>query len=608
MELSDREMKILKTIEKRSIIQQNDLLDIIDAKSNATVFEDIKKLILQNMIFDYRIGQYRFYELSPHQTFYKNLIMQIKNRIKQLRLILKNIENKSVKYGSEVLHLICRNFMTYHYDSIYFKNRINFIIYYRDHDEMSIYRKDIIKNISKPKNTTKYNLFGMSIKSINDIHVECNHTYEKYMILMHDRNKKKISKKRFLMDRKIELLKNDYIALHHQFDIFEKYSTMYIKDNLHINKINDDDHSNNNDHYIEKNQASKLNEPQSDEPQSDEPQSDEPQSDEPRKEILEIISYHGSPTRKSIINILDNQRGSMAPNTIIKHIADLIDEKTIYSFMQGKNIAYHLSDDTIYVNSKKQIDEKIKQWYDILSKLEQKSEVYDIDVQRGILNCLNKSFTMLQKFNKNMSKKYAEYEEILKCETYIHEMFITIYQKTDIEKSLKNVLDKCKETRQILYNIDELDKHTFQSHKPIKYLNDNLNQLQNTKNDLKKLYCKKIGYGDPKIQKMFEDVFINIDEMINMLSKKSLKNRDEFNKLFRNIDELLTDIHANNIHMASLEINLISLRTNMIRDHTFNNKNFDELIEHLIYLFKYLDNYKSIRELIIDCCRTNKYL
>ena len=68
MELSDREMKILKTIEKRSIIQQNDLLDIIGTKSNATVFEDIKKLILQNMIFDYRIGQYRFYELSPHQN------------------------------------------------------------------------------------------------------------------------------------------------------------------------------------------------------------------------------------------------------------------------------------------------------------------------------------------------------------------------------------------------------------------------------------------------------------------------------------------------------------------------------------------------------------
>ena len=98
MELSDREMKILKTIEKRSIIQQNDLLDIIGAKSNTTVFEDIEKLILQNMIFDYRIGQYRFYELSPHQTFYKNLIIQINNRIIQLTLILKNIENKSTKY------------------------------------------------------------------------------------------------------------------------------------------------------------------------------------------------------------------------------------------------------------------------------------------------------------------------------------------------------------------------------------------------------------------------------------------------------------------------------------------------------------------------------
>ena len=40
--------------------------------------------------------------------------------------------------------------------------------------------------------------------------------------------------------------------------IFEKYSTMYIKDNQHINEIYDDDHSNNNDHYIEKNQVSKL--------------------------------------------------------------------------------------------------------------------------------------------------------------------------------------------------------------------------------------------------------------------------------------------------------------------------------------------------------------
>ena len=207
-----------------------------------------------------------------------------------------------------------------------------------------------------------------------------------------------------------------------------------------------------------------------------------------------------------------------------------------------------------------------------------------------------------------MSEKYVEYEEVLKCETYIHEMFITICQKTDIENSLKNVLDKCGEIRQILYNIGELDVHIFQSDKPIKYLNNNLNQLQNAKNDLKKLYCEKIGYGDLKIQKIFEDVIINMDKMINMLSKKSLKNRDEFNKLFRNIDELLTDIHANNIHMASLEINLISLRTNMIRDHTSNNKNFDELVEHLIYLFKYLDNFKSIRELIINCCRTNKYL
>ena len=593
MELSNREMKILKTIEKRSIIQQNDLLDIIDAKSNATVFEDIKKLILQNMIFDYRIGQYRFYELSPHQTFHKNLIIQIKNRIIQLTLILKNIENKSIKYGSEVLHHICRTFLTYYYDPIYFKSRINSIIYCHDHDEMSIHRKDIIKNISKLKNRTKHNLFGMSIKSINDIHVECNATYKKYITLMHDRNEKKISKKRFLIDKKIEILKNNYIELHHQFDIFEKYSTMYIKDNQHINEIDGDVHTNNNDHYIEKNQVSKLH---------------DCQFDNPYEEILEIISYHGSPTRKSIIHILDSQRGSMAPNTIIKHIADLIDKKTIYPFMQGKNIAYNLSNDTIYVNSKKQIDEKIKQWYDILSKLEQKSEVYDIDVQRGILNCLNKSFTMLQKFNKNMSEKYIEYEEVLKCETYIHEMFITICQKTDIENSLKNVLDKCGEIRQILYNIGELDVHIFQSDKPIKYLNNNLNQLQNAKNDLKKLYCEKIGYGDLKIQKIFEDVIINMDEMINMLSKKSLKNRDEFNKLFRNIDELLTDIHANNIHMASLEINLISLRTNMIRDHTSNNKNFDELLEHLIYLFKYLDNYKSIRELIINCCRTNKYL
>ena len=52
-----------------------------------------------------------------------------------------------------------------------------------------------------------------------------------------------------------------------------------------------------------------------------------------------------------------------------------------------------------------------------------------------------------------MSEKYIEYEEVLKCETYIHEMFITICQKTDIENSLKNVLDKCGEIRQILYNI-----------------------------------------------------------------------------------------------------------------------------------------------------------
>ena len=48
----------------------------------------------------------------------------------------------------------------------------------------------------------------------------------------------------------------------------------------------------------------------------------------------------------------------------------------------------------------------------------------------------------------------------------------------------------------------------------------NLNQLQNAKNDLKKLYCEKIGYGDLKIQKIFEDVIINMDKMINMLSKK----------------------------------------------------------------------------------------
>ncbi|MDI1494724.1 MAG: hypothetical protein K8823_30 [Cenarchaeum symbiont of Oopsacas minuta] len=589
MELLAREMKILKTIEKRSRIQQNDLLDIINAKSHVTVTKDVKKLISQNMIFGYKIGKYRFYELSPHQTFYRNLIIQIKNRIMQLREILKNIENEYIKYGSEVLHRIHKNFLIHNYDPIYFKMRINSIICDNMYDEMSMYRKNIIRNISKMENTTRVNLCGMSIKSINCIHIKCNQTYKKYTALMHDRNEKKISKKRFLMDKKIETLEHDYITLHKQLYIFEKYSTMHIKDNQYINEIGDNNHSHNNDHDIKKNQTSKL---------------DDQQSCKFCEEILEVISYHGSPTRKFIINILCDKRGSMASNTVIKHIVDLIKEKTIYSFMQGKNIAYQLANDRTYINSKKEIDEKIKQWYTVLSKLEQKSEVCDIDVQRNILNNLNELFEMLQKFSRNISSKYTEYDEVLKHETEIHEMFITIYQKTNIKGLLKNVLSKCREIRDILYNINETSEYVFQSDKPIKYSNDNLNQLQNAKNDLKKLYYKKIGYNDLKIQKIFKDVFMYIDEMINMLSKKSLKNRNEFYKLFRNVDKLLGDIHTKNIDILSLENDLISLKTDTNKKHTINNKKFDELVERLIYLFKYSDHHKSIRKLIINCCKT----
>ena len=83
-----------------------------------------------------------------------------------------------------------------------------------------------------------------------------------------------------------------------------------------------------------------------------------------------------------IIDILNKHRQCMSPRTITKHIGDLVKEGKIHASKQGRRIVYREKIDVELIKSKKQIEEKIKEWKNTLTRIDHKLTTYDISTQR----------------------------------------------------------------------------------------------------------------------------------------------------------------------------------------------------------------------------------
>ena len=73
MKLKDRELVILRAIDKQAKIRQKELLETIDARADKTVLQDIEKLSDRNIIFKYKLNGNRFHELAPNENIQQNL-------------------------------------------------------------------------------------------------------------------------------------------------------------------------------------------------------------------------------------------------------------------------------------------------------------------------------------------------------------------------------------------------------------------------------------------------------------------------------------------------------------------------------------------------------
>ena len=201
------------------------------------------------------------------------------------------------------------------------------------------------------------------------------------------------------------------------------------------------------------------------------------------EQILNIIKKYDVVSNVFIIDILNEHQQSMSPRTIIKHIGDLVKEGKIHVSKQGRRIVYREKIDVELIKSKKQIEEKIKEWKNALTRIDHKLTTYDISTQRDILSFLNKYFEHFQHIVAIRFKKYDDRDEMENQEVIISEIFNTIRQKTNIVKLFENMHSKRKQISDILFLIGETPKKKyFLSNEQIpKLLNSHLIKLEKNK-------------------------------------------------------------------------------------------------------------------------------
>ena len=319
------------------------------------------------------------------------------------------------------------------------------------------------------------------------------------------------------------------------------------------------------------------------------------------EQILNIIQKHDVISRVFIIDILNKHRQCMSPRTITKHIGDLVKDGKIHASKQGRRIVYRSEIDVGLIKSKKQIEEKIKEWKNTLNMIDHKLTTYDISTQRSILSSLNKYFEHFQHIVGIRFKKYDDHDEMENQEVIISEIFNTIRQKTNIVKLFENMHSKRKQISDILFLIGETPKKIFLSNEQIpKSLNTHLIKLEKNKNELKELYDKKIEFTDQKTRKIFDDLFVHVDNVIDIILKKPIKNLDEFYKIFRNTDELLLDMPYKDTHLYDVENNLIMIKITLIKEHIDYDEDFDNLKNQFMTLFKHSKkDYGLVKKLIM---------
>ena len=146
-------------------------------------------------------------------------------------------------------------------------------------------------------------------------------------------------------------------------------------------------------------------------------------------------------------------------------------------------------------------------------------------------------------------------------EVIISEIFNTIRKKTHIVKLLENMHSKRTQISDILFLIGETPEKIFLSNEQIpKSLNAHLIKLEKNKNELKELYDKKIEFPDQKTRKIFDNLFVHVDNVIDIILKKPIKNLDEFYKIFRKTNELLNDMPYKDTYLYDIENNLTMIK------------------------------------------------
>ena len=549
MKLKDRELVILQAIDKQAKIRQKELLKTINAPADKIVLQDIEKLSDRNIIFKYKLNGNRFHELAPNHTFYKNLEKQTKCRIDDLNTLLEIIKKNYVKYGFSVLKNIEQNFSLRDLNPAYFKNDVRSSIdNVKLFIEMSKHREKIIKKMHMMNNVS-----DMLVKEAKTAHQNCIKLNKKRTVMINKRNKMHVSDKKLLLDKDIYSILEEYSKQHVKFYAYEKNLNIHVKYNYDQFDIQHTKKHSPNHKFDYDKPLNKIN---------------NFQYCERCEQILNIIKKHDVISNIFIIDILNEHQQSMSPRTITKHIGDLVKEGKIHASKQGRRIVYREKIDVELIKSKKQIEEKIKEWKNALTRIDHKLTTYDISTQRDILTFLNKYFEHFQHIVSVRFKKYDDHNEMENQEVIISEIFNTIRKKTHIVKLFENMHSKRMQISDILFLIRKIPEKIFLSNEQIpKSLNANLIKLEQNKNELKELYDKKIEFTDQKTRKIFDDLFVHVDNVIDIILKKPIENLDEFYKIFRDTDELLYNMPYKDTHLYDVENNLIMIKTTLIKEH-----------------------------------------
>ena len=407
MKLKDRELAILQVIDKQAKIRQKELLETINAAADKIVLQDIEKLSDRGIIFKYKLNGNRFHELAPNHTFYKNLKKQTKYRIDDLTTLLEIIKKNYVKYGSSVIRNIEQNFSLLDSNLAYFKNDVRSSIdSAKLFAEMSRHREKIIRKMYMMNNVS-----DMLIKEAKIAHRNCIKLNKKRTVMTNKRNKMHVSDEQLLLDKDINLIFEEYSKLHVKFYAYEKNLNIHVKynyDKFDVRHTKKHSSNHKSDHDKPLNKINNF------------------QYCEKCEEILNLIQKHDVISHVLIINILNKHRQSMSPRTVTKHIGDLVKEGKIHASKQGRRIVYREKIDVELIKSKKQIEEKIKEWKNTLTRIDHKLTTYDISTQRTILSYLNKYFEHFQHIVAIRFKKYDDHDEMENQEVIINVIFIMV--------------------------------------------------------------------------------------------------------------------------------------------------------------------------------------